>query len=69
MIISIIAAASMVALDSLKLEFSMLILSRCDRAKVAYAAEVSVVAGFPCAVDGTSLDGQDCKSERPERTK
>ena len=42
----------MVGLESVKLEYSMQIETRCDRANVAFAAEVSVVAAIPCAVDG-----------------
>ena len=48
-----LVAASMVAMASeVKLELSMLIVRHGDRAKVALAAEVSVVAAMPCAVDG-----------------
>ena len=45
----------MVGLESVKLEYSMQIETRCDRANVAFAAEVSVVAAIPCAVDGLNL--------------
>ena len=38
-----------------KLDLSMRIVRHGDRAKVAVAAEVSVVAAMPCAVDGLSL--------------
>ncbi len=46
----------MVAMASdVKLDLSMRIGRHGDRAKVAVAAEVSVVAAMPCAVDGLSL--------------
>ncbi|TKA95169.1 hypothetical protein FAZ78_18300 [Cereibacter changlensis] len=38
-----------------KLDLSMQIARHGDRAEVAFAAEVSVVAAQPCAVDGLSL--------------
>ena len=38
-----------------KLDLSMRIVRHGDRAKVAFAAEVSVVAAMPCAGDGLSL--------------
>ena len=38
--------------SDVKLEASMLIESRGDLAKVAFAAKVSVFAAMPCAVDG-----------------
>lgn len=45
---------SMVAVASdVKLDLSMRIESRGDHANAAFAAEVSVVAAKPCAVDGT----------------
>ena len=48
-----LAAASMIAMASdVKLDLSMRIARHGDRAKVAVAAEVSVVADQPCAVDG-----------------
>ena len=44
---------SMVAMASdVKLELSMRIVRHGDHAKVAVAAEVSVVAAMPCAEDG-----------------
>ena len=46
----------MVAMASdVKLDLSMRIARHGDQAKVAIAAEVSVVAALPCAVDGLSL--------------
>jgi len=46
----------MVAMASnVKLDLSMRIGRHGDHAKVAIAAEVSVVAGLPCAVDGLYL--------------
>ncbi|PRH87299.1 hypothetical protein C5L14_11765 [Labrys okinawensis] len=46
----------MVAMVSdVKLDLSMRIARHGDLAKVAFAAEVSVVAAQPCAVDGPSL--------------
>ena len=46
----------MVAMASdVKLDLSMRIARHGDRAKVAFAAEVSVVADIPCAVDGLNL--------------
>ena len=43
----------MVAMASyVKLDLSMRIARQGDHAKVAVAAEVSVVAALPCAVDG-----------------
>ncbi|TKA95168.1 hypothetical protein FAZ78_18295 [Cereibacter changlensis] len=48
-----LAAASMVAMAwDVKLDLSMQIARHGDRAEVAFAAEVSVVAAQPCAVDG-----------------
>ena len=48
-----LAAASMVAMASdVKLDLSMQIVGHGDRAKVVFAAKVSVVAAMPCAVDG-----------------
>ena len=41
--------------SDVKLDLSMRIVRHGDRAKVAVAAEVSVVADQPCAVDGLSL--------------
>ena len=41
--------------SDVKLDLSMRIVGHGDRAKVAVAAEVSVVADQPCAVDGLSL--------------
>ena len=47
-----LAVASMVAMASdVKLDLSMRITRHGDQAKVALAAEVSVVAAMPCAVD------------------
>ncbi len=46
----------MVAMASdVKLDLSMRIVRHVDLAKVAVAAEVSVVAAMPCAVDGLGL--------------
>ena len=51
-----LAAASMVAVTSdVKLDLSMQIVRQGDLAKVAVAAEVSVVAAMPCAEDGCPL--------------
>jgi hypothetical protein len=51
-----ISNISMVAMASeVKLDLSMRITRHGDHAKVAIAAEVSVVAAMPCAVDGLSL--------------
>lgn len=58
----------MVALASdVKLDVSMRIEARGDPAKVALAAEVSVVAAMPCAVDGYMSTVGNCISEGPER--
>jgi hypothetical protein len=47
---------SMVPMASyVKLDLSMRIERHGDRAKVAFAAEVSVVAAMPCTGDGLSL--------------
>lgn len=49
----------MVAMASdVKLDLSMRIESRGDHANAAFAAEVSVVAAKPCAVDG-AVNGRD----------
>ena len=51
-----LVAASMVAMASdVKLDLSMRIVRQGDLAKVAVAAEVSVVAAMPCAEDWLSL--------------
>ena len=48
-----LVAASMVAMaGDVKLDLSMRIARHGDRAEVAFAAKVSVVAAEPCAVDG-----------------
>ena len=48
-----LAAASMVAMTyDVKLDLSMRIVRQGELAKVAVAAEVSVVAAMPCAEDG-----------------
>ena len=58
----------MIALASdVKLDVSMRIEARGDHAKVAFAAEVSVVAAMPCAVDGCPSTVGICISEGPER--
>ncbi|TXH84623.1 MAG: hypothetical protein E6Q77_02320 [Rhizobium sp.] len=43
-----------------KLDLSMRISRHGDHTKVAVAAEVSVVAALPCAVDGMPVNGRDC---------
>jgi hypothetical protein len=60
----------MVAMASeVKLDLSMRITRHGDHAKVAIAAEVSVVAAMPCAVDGCmSTVGIVCKGTRAENT-
>ena len=51
--VTTICGMSMVPMASdVKLDLSMRIVRHGDRAKVAVAAEVSVVAAMPCAVDG-----------------
>lgn len=59
---------SMVAMASdVKLDLSMRIARHGDHAKVALAAEVSVVAAVPCAVDGClSTVGKVCAGTRAE---
>jgi len=55
-LIATISCMSMVPMASyVKLELSMRIVRQGDRAKVAVAAEVSVVAAMPCAEDGLGL--------------
>ncbi|VVT28987.1 conserved hypothetical protein [Roseovarius sp. EC-HK134] len=54
--ITTMCVMSMVAMASdVKLDLSMRIVRHGDLAKVAVAAEVSVVAAMPCAEDGLSL--------------
>ena len=63
-----LAAASMVSMASdVKLALSMRIARQGDHAKVAFAAEVSVVADHPCAVDGCPSTVGICMNEGPER--
>jgi hypothetical protein len=59
---------SMVPMASdVKLELSMRIVRHGDRAKVAFAAEVSVVAAMPCAGDGcASTVGIVCAEDPSE---
>ena len=58
----------MVALASdVKLDVSMRIAALGDHAKVAFAAEVSVGAVIPCAVDGCPSTVGICMCEGPER--
>ena len=58
----------MVAMASdVKLELSMRMSGQGDQAKVAFAAEVSVVAASPCAVDGLMSTVGICVYEGPER--
>ena len=42
--------------SDVKLDLSMQIVGHGDRAKVVFAAKVSVVAAMPCAVDGLNLN-------------
>jgi len=64
----VLAAASMVAVASgVKLDLSIRIARLGDLAKVAIAAEVSVVAAQPCAVDGCLSTVGTCMNGGPER--
>jgi hypothetical protein len=59
---------SMVAMVSdVKLDLSIRIARQGYHAKVAFAAEVSVVADHPCAVDGWPSTVGICMHEGPER--
>ena len=53
--------------SDVKLDLSMRIARHGEHAKVAFAAEVSVVADHTCAVDGCPSTVGICMCEGPER--